>query len=356
MNRFNRLTACLFRRKVRPPTFRTSPLVLIAFIVILVLFNANVSPSQAKSGSAYDLIAAVNQLRQANGLPPYQTNGSLMAAAQAHSDYQASIGSITHTGAGGSNAKSRAIAAGFGGGAAVGVSENIAGGGGMTYQAAVQMWQGDSLHMNTMLGGNYTDVGAGVAVSGNSVYFTLDVGYISGAEGSGSASSSSSSSSSGSVQPTTIPYQPVVTSTPSADGSVTHTVLSGQTLWVISALYKVALPEILDLNNFSDSTLIFPGDQILIQPASLTSTPSPTETETPNTPTATKRPTVTASPTAGAASTEITNKENQALAASSSSTNTESSASFDPALILIAGFVAVGTLLIILGNLIKRKS
>ena len=128
----------------------------------------------------YDVIAAVNSVRAANGLPAFQTNGALMAAAQAHSEYQASIGSTTHTGQGGSDVKSRALAAGYGGGENVSVVENIYGGMNATPQQAVNWWQGDSLHLNTLLSTRHTDAGAGVATSGGVVYYTLDVGSVSG--------------------------------------------------------------------------------------------------------------------------------------------------------------------------------
>ena len=131
---------------------------LCTISLVLILSSSNTVPAlanrqQAALFSAYDVINAVNQIRESNGLPPYQINGSLMAAAQAHSDYQASIGQVTHTGQGGSNAKSRAMAAGYGGGAAVFVSENIYGGGSASAQSAVNWWMGDALHQNTMLSG-----------------------------------------------------------------------------------------------------------------------------------------------------------------------------------------------------------
>ena len=60
------------------------------------------APNLARLESASELIQLVNQLRAANGLEPYRVNSALMAAAQAHSDYQAATGTTSHTGKGGS--------------------------------------------------------------------------------------------------------------------------------------------------------------------------------------------------------------------------------------------------------------
>lgn len=324
-------------------------------LLISILFSSFFTPAKAKTDNVYDLIGAVNQLRTANGLPPYEINASLMASAQSHSDYQASIGTITHTGVGGSSAKSRAIAAGYGGGTTVYVSENIAGGTGMTYQQAVQMWQGDSLHLNTMLGSSYTDVGAGIAYSGDRVYFTLDVGYIAGAAGSGVPIIQNPSQPSA---PTAIPYQPIVTSTPAKDGSVTHKVQSGQTLWAISAIYQVSLPEILTLNGFNDNTLIFPGNEILIKPASIIPTPQMTLTDVISTKPPTQRPTETIKPTQTAPmaqSTELAEKSEKSANQANTTAKTSSSSN-DPALYIIAALIIGGTTLLMVGYLLKKQT
>ena len=79
--------------------------------------------------------------------PPFKLNSDLMASAQAHSEYQAANQDTMRTGVDGSTAKDRAISAGFGGGATVFVSENIASGVNISPDRAVQVWQGDSLHL-----------------------------------------------------------------------------------------------------------------------------------------------------------------------------------------------------------------
>ena len=130
--------------------------------------------------NAYDLIGAVNALRAQFGLPAFNIDGSLMASAQGHSDYQASIQTMTHYGPGGNTANERAQAAGYSGR----VSENIAvftlGFDGALSTIIFEYWA-DDLHMNTMVNPQYLDVGAGVSVGGGRVYITLDAGWPTGA-------------------------------------------------------------------------------------------------------------------------------------------------------------------------------
>jgi uncharacterized protein YkwD len=265
-------------------------LIIMAWMLALAGLGAEVTPVQAKptrtpkagliaSYSPYDVIAAVNAVRAANGLPAYEINSALMAAAQAHSNYQASIGSTTHTGQGGSNVKSRAIAAGYGGGGDVSVIENIFGGGKATPQQAVNWWQGDSLHLNTLLSTRHTDVGAGVAEANGSIYYTLDVGAISGGSVSAPAATSNASAppaSADATQPAVVAFNPVQIAKPGPDGSIVHTVKEGQTLWTIAATYEIAIEELLRLNGLNTGSFIIPGQKIMIKPAGAAETALPT--------------------------------------------------------------------------------
>jgi LysM repeat protein len=331
----------------------------VAVLLGVSFLGIDAPRGRAQGGSAYDLIAAVNQLRTSNGLAPYQINAALMASAQAHSDYQASIGSITHTGSGGTRPKDRAVAAGYGGGATVSVSENIAGGMSMSYQGAVQMWQGDSLHLNTMLGADYVDVGAGVATSGSTTYFTLDVGYVAGSSGSGSSGSAASSGATNlSVAPTEAAFFPVVVATPRPDGSVVHEVQAGQSLWSIAATYGIALPDLLALNGFTNNTFIFPGDKILIKaPSEIAPSPAVSETlelETHPVVAAIDSVFRTPSPTARDA-VEVVDRIDVEASTPTPGQASTSSSSTDPLLWVIGALVFGGIGLIILGNVLKRS-
>jgi len=132
-----------YRRKSNLTAYRSSqpPFIAIAvvrtliavFLLLSLLAGFNIPPASVRAAPNPDnpaipllngqqVIQLVNQVRSANGLPPYNLNGALMAAAEGHSQYQASIGSTSHSGAGGSSVTSRAIAAGYGGGASVSVA------------------------------------------------------------------------------------------------------------------------------------------------------------------------------------------------------------------------------------------
>lgn len=344
------------------------------YLLAATIFLLNVQTTAAtnqigKKGDANEVISLVNQLRAARGLAAYQANGALMAAAQAHSEYQAKIGSITHTGAGGSRPADRAIAAGYGGGLKVYVSENIYGGNNASPQQAVGWWQGDSLHLTTMISPNYVDVGVGVAVGGNTVYYTLDAGYISGSPGSqvnppsGDGSSPKPTAPSG---PTVVAIIPVQVATPAADGSIIHIVQPGQALWNIAAAYKIELADLLAINGLTKESFIHPGDKIIVR-----SPQSPISTDNPMVISPTIQSTGwTARPDLASGSTSAT--QGLVLGVDSQSTpfatqqpgateranpgKTQAKKNeADYILLAIGGLVVVGTSLILIGSLAVRK-
>jgi hypothetical protein len=250
-------------------------------LIVLLASLATVIGGRAQGGDAYALIDAVNTLRINNGLAPYEINSILMSIAQAHSDYQAAIGSVTHIGAGGTRPRDRAAAAGYGGGGTFFISENIAGGTDLSVDGAISMWLGDDPHIQTMLSSNYQEVGAGAAVANGFVYYTLDAAYVAG----GSYNPPATTYPGG---PTALPYYAVKTATPNPDGSIVHTVMLGQNLSLIATGYGVKVEELMELNHLTSDT-IYEGDILIIQ---LGDTPHPTATQT-----ATPTPTRAASPT-----------------------------------------------------------
>jgi LysM repeat protein len=337
--------------------------VLALFLILTALLVrwpvSEPKQAAAKAGSPHDLIAAVNQLRAANGLPAYHIDATLMAIAQAHSEYQASIGSVTHTGLGGSRPRDRAIAAGYGGGGTIFISENIAGGTNLSPQEAVQWWQGDAPHLNTMLGSEARDVGAGAAVSGDKVYYTLDVGYASGSGSNEGSQSTGGTAVAGanSPAPTVLWIMPVKVATPASDGTVIHVVEPGQALLHIVDAYQVKLVDVLALNGLTEQSVIYPGDKILVKNADKTPTATLADTKTPSPPTATRRPTRTpvlrtATPESSFLITETSPPASLALPAQAPAGLAV--AGQDPLLLVIGGLIFVGTALVLVGTVLKR--
>jgi hypothetical protein len=170
----------------------------------------------------------------------------------------AETGNTAHTGAGGSSPAGRAAAAGYPGS---GVTENIASGSSMTPAIAVRIWQGDALHLATLLSSTSEDASAGVATSEDGVtYITLDVGGRGGGSGSGSqgsGSQGSGSQGSGASQDSFSFRGAAAVVTPGTAEVVTGIQTAtqggwldpayrraGQTLWSIATSYKVSLNDL----------------------------------------------------------------------------------------------------------------
>jgi uncharacterized protein YkwD len=265
-------------RSLRPQAMRRAGGALVLAAIAGLAGRMPAAPAEAASArpSASDLIAGVNALRASYGLAPYTVDPILMAVAQTQNNYSMSIGRVTHYGPDGSRPREQAIAAGYGGGATVFVSENIAQGTDLSPGDAVQMWTGDDPHLNTMIGANYRDVGAAAGESDGVYYYTLLAGYVAGvgsAHSTAPIASPYASSSTGVVA-----Y--VVPATPMADGSILHTVQAGQTLWTIAAVYDVPLEDLRTLNRLSETPLLHPGDELIIQPAQTVVPPTPTPAAT----------------------------------------------------------------------------
>ena len=129
--------------------------------------------------SAQSLVDAINAERVKKNVPPLKVHPILMTSAQKHAEYMSSGGGITHYSADGSRPFQRHLALGYplAGDLARGgfASENIVAGSSMTIEQAISSWYGDEPHTNTMISQKYTECGAGVAVSGNMIYYCFDV-------------------------------------------------------------------------------------------------------------------------------------------------------------------------------------
>ena len=242
---------------------------LIGFTLLLTFSLVGII--QAQGDSTTTVINTINQLRAQRGLAPLLPDPALMQIAQQHSQYQASIGFWTHISADGSRPRDRAIAAGFGNGATPFISENVAYGTNMSIMETINGPWNDPDHHNTMYNPNYKYIGAGVAYSGDVVFYTVDTGYYVGDPAPTPEYPAVSGTPSASVFPSVVP---VIVSTPLSDGTVKHIVQDGQTLWTIAAVYNISLEVLNQINGFEPDTVLLPGDEVIIQPSyTPTSTP-----------------------------------------------------------------------------------
>jgi uncharacterized protein YkwD len=267
---------------------------ILTLVCLLVLVPAAFYRVQARPAAgpdlstASELIAEVNALRAGRGLPAYNPHPILMQIAQTHAEYLASLGSAsTHLDQYGRRPFQRALDAGYpvAGDLSRGgfFSENIVAGANLDAAGAVEIWMGDAPHQNTMLSGTLQDVGAGVAVVGNTYFYVLDAGLSTG----------------GTPQPYTPrppaanqPTPTFATYTPNPDGSITYIVQQGDTLLAIAIAFDIYLDELYALNGLTEKSVIYPGQTLIIRPAHTATPTQPTGTPTPR-PTATLWPTST---------------------------------------------------------------
>ena len=154
-------------------------------------------------------------------------------------------------------------------------------------------------------------------------------------------------------------------STPNPDGSVIHVVQPGQALWNIAAAYQVTLQQILELNDLTKDSFIFPGQKLVIKPASgssiLTGTILPTgspsvqgETHFTETLAATVR-TKTSQQKSATPLPTLTQNSTAQTPTPTLGASGKSSLQTDPMLLGIIALLVVGTALILSGTLIKRN-
>jgi hypothetical protein len=90
--------------------------------------------------------------------------------------------------------------------------------------------------------------------------------------------------------------QPIELATPAVDGSITHIVKAGQTLWTIAVAYKVYVAQIQFLNNMGQTVVIYEGQKLVIKEAGPTWTPVPRESTSAGTTMTPQAATVTSTP------------------------------------------------------------
>ena len=150
---------------------------LVVALLIMIVWPMPIGYAQDDATWLYNQI---NGLRASLGLHSYAWNGALNAAAQAHSEWMAATGIISHDGDGDRGPGERAVTFGYGGRF---VSENIFGGMRALPQQAWAYWTSSSIHYAAITHSGKNEVGVGIATSGEGiVYYTLMFGEGSGVD------------------------------------------------------------------------------------------------------------------------------------------------------------------------------
>ena len=268
--------------------------ILLLFSLLWLVFDSP-KPVQAQAGTPAEVIAYINALRASNGLGPLTENIYLDIAAQNHADWIAETGLGGHTGIDGSTAYDRAVAVGYGAGSQAWVTENWARGYNLTASGCVyDMWAPSEAHLDNMLTTWHDEFGVGVALdsSGFTVY-VANFGHTSGGDTGQVTSDPNVEITPGGPTVTTEPYvNPIVKSTPAADGTIIHIVQYGQTLYGIAEVYEISITDLLTLNGLTEDSVIYPDEQLVIVQGT-GETPTPTVTPEEIVPTATPTQEVT---------------------------------------------------------------
>jgi LysM repeat protein len=209
----------------------------------------------AQGDPVSEIFQLVNQVRASRGLPPFQYNGALATAAQSHANWMAANLAYSHYGAGGSSPQSRATGAGYGGY----VAENIVGGTSMSPRQGILWWQNSPVHYNTIVSSRYVEAGTGYASNGSQNMYVLVVGRPPGAEEVAPQNRTPDRSA--------VPLRitPIELAEPREDGSIVHVMRQGQAMWTVAAYYDVDLDFLYLINGLTEDDVLQPGDEVTVR-------------------------------------------------------------------------------------------
>jgi uncharacterized protein YkwD len=144
----------------------------LPIVAALVAVACTVPATAAYAATSADeidtVVALVNQEREEAGCDPVTVDDHLTEAAQSHSQDQADMGKMTHTGSDGSRVGDRATRAGYEWSK---VGENVASGT-TSPERVMSLWMNSEAHRENILNCAYEDIG--VARVGG--YWTQDFG------------------------------------------------------------------------------------------------------------------------------------------------------------------------------------
>jgi len=250
----------------------------LAFLLAYFVFPVNkvLAQPSAQDGAptSSEVIAAVNALRLARGIPALKIHPVLMQVAQYEAD-----GGGGHWRPEGLTLGQWLITLGYPLSGDLSLdgyrSENW--GIAQTTEEVITMWLGDDEHTNTMLSVNRSDIGAAVVLAEDNSYIIVIETALQTHSGQQQSdayvimtgipltqviySSESTLSAENGLLPQNV--IPVARTTALADGSVYHEVKYGQSLWSIAIAYGTTINNIQQLNHLT-GTSIRTGQHLLV--------------------------------------------------------------------------------------------
>lgn len=130
------------------------------------------APGNSKA-MASEMISWINAQRRAKGLSTLSMDSKLAAAAQGHACDMATRGYFGHQRAGGPDLARRLRSNGYAYRAA---AENIAKMGSADVSRAARIWRESPPHWANILNRKVNEIGLGIAVGGDRVYWVMNVG------------------------------------------------------------------------------------------------------------------------------------------------------------------------------------
>jgi hypothetical protein len=270
------------------------PVAMIGCMVLGLLFATPNRVHASTSITPYDLINLINDWRvNRYGFAPLTVNSTLMGTAQYTAQFMADNHLTDHmANLGYGGVVARITQAGYQFQGFNCATENWVS---SVYdiETIASYWE-DEEHQFPASKEQYKNVGAGVAVDSAGVPWYI-IHAACATSGSSEGSFETTYDPNSTREPTfDTSIHAVVTATPQSDGSVYHTVESGQTLWSIAMAYNTHIDTLKKLNNLSGDT-VWVRMKLLIMDAP-TPTVSPTVTLTPIHPTRTPTHPVTPKP------------------------------------------------------------
>ena len=241
--------------------------------IILLTFVLAVGFVRAQD-AAGDIVGRINALRTSKGLPTYNINGSLVAAAQEQAQWMVNNDcAIAHTHPDGSNPRSRALSAGYSTG---NVGENIYCGGMAGADNAWTFWVNSSIHYAGLVNTRYKEVGVASATGAAGTSFVIVFGDPGGPAYVPPAPAGSSGGGDGSAPQAPPSYVVGV----DERGNIEHQIQGGDTLGQIALIYGYTwndIPGMLALNGMTEADYrnLKEGEIFLVPPKAGTYTPTP---------------------------------------------------------------------------------